>query len=165
MTLTETERLLLVNQFRILEKLDATEADHHHRMAEILERGFTREYSLLTNGFSKEVSATTCEEVCDILDMHRALHYSYTDLEDKSAIDAADLAFDGFDGNNETEYLSYASFLINGLNYWQESKNAGDGLNSHHSTLDRYRPMLRKWKASADKRRLTRDDILRIVGQ
>jgi uncharacterized protein len=110
MTLTETERLVLVNQFRILEKLDATEADHHNRMAEILERGFTREYSLLADGFSKELSAATCEEVCDILDMHRALHHSYTDLEDKSGIDAADIAFDGFDGNNETEYLSYASF-------------------------------------------------------
>jgi uncharacterized protein YfbU (UPF0304 family) len=163
--LTKQERLILSNQFRILAKLDADETDGYNNMVRILERGYTREYSSITSRFSEELSLEACEEVVDILDMHRALSYAYIALPDKSGINADDVEFDGFDGNNEGEYLDYASFLINRLGYWQESRNAGDGLNSHHSTLDRYRTMLRRWKASADHHNLTREDILRIIAQ
>ncbi len=132
-------------------------------MAEILERGYTREYPTLFEDLSKELSAETCEEVVDILEMYRELHDAYGALADKTAVASQDAEFHGFDGNNEGEQRSYARFLITRLGHWQEFKDAGNGLNSHHPTLDRYRSMLRKWKASADQRHLTREDIIRIV--
>lgn len=163
MNLTEKDRMLLMNQFRILQKLDSTEAEHYDLMAEIVERGYTREYPRLAAGLWKELNEVTCGEVYDILGMFQALHYGYMALEDKTGIDAGECRFGGFDGNNEREHLSYASFLIKRLGHWQESKGAGDGLNSHHSTLDRYRAMVEKWKASTDPHDLKREDIFRIT--
>jgi uncharacterized protein YfbU (UPF0304 family) len=163
MDLTQIERLLLANQFRILARLDSDDAERCTKMVEILECGYAREYPLLVRGFSKELSARTSEEVVDILHMHRDLHDGYIALEDKSGIGADEVSFEGFDGNSEGEHLGYASFLIHRLGHWQEFSNAGDGLNSHHPTLHRYRPMLARWKASADQHRLTREDIIRIV--
>jgi uncharacterized protein len=92
-----------------------------------------------------------------------ALHNGYADLEDKAGIDALRLQFDGFDGNNEGPYLGYAKYLINRLGYFRESKDAGDGLNSHFPTLDRYRLILKRWKATPNPRKLTREDILSII--
>lgn len=165
MKFTTTERLLLINQFRILEKLDPQEADGYAKMAEILECGYTREYPSLVDWFSEELSSEACEEVIDILDMHRSLYHAYDQIEDKSGISARDIQFRGFDGNNEHGYLSYADFLINRMGHWQESKNDGDNLNSHHSTLDRYRLMLQRWKVCSKSHELTREDILQIIEQ
>lgn len=171
MNLTQTERLLLANQFRILAKLDSDDADYYAKMIQILERGYTREYPSLVDGFSKELSAGISDEVVDVLEMHRALNDAYTALEDKSGIIAEKVAFGGFDGNTEGEHLGYALFLIRQEGHWQEFKNAGvdpssrDDLNSHCSMLWRYRPMLQRWKASGDPLHLSREDIIRIVAQ
>jgi hypothetical protein len=163
MKLTGTERLLLSNQFRILAKVEPAEAGHYMENVKILENGYTREYSLLIDDFSEEMSANACELVDDILDMHRALKDAYEELQDKSGIRAADIKFHGFDGNNEIEYLRYASFLFN-QGRWEESKGAnGECANSHARTLDRYRDMLAQWKTSADRHKLTCEDIVRIV--
>jgi uncharacterized protein YfbU (UPF0304 family) len=168
--LTKTERLALANQFLILAKLDSGEAGHYARMVEILERGYVREYPSLVDRFSEELSAETSEEVVSILRMHRALNDAYTAFEDKCGFDADKVAFQGFDGNTEGRHLSYACFLVHERGHWQEFKNAGSDpssrgdLNSHCSTLWRYRPMLVRWKASANPDRLTREDIIRIVG-
>jgi uncharacterized protein YfbU (UPF0304 family) len=58
--------------------------------------------------------------------------------------------------------MSYARFLKD----HGSSENVGTGdLNSHMPTLDRYRVMLRRWKASKNRYDLTRDDVLRIAAR
>lgn len=47
----------------------------------------------------------------------------------------------GFDGNNESEYLSIASFLIEDMGRFSIFKDRGH-VNSHHPTLDTYGRML-----------------------
>ena len=47
MNLTKMERLILANQYRILEKLDAAEADIYGQRAEILEQGYSGLYPSL----------------------------------------------------------------------------------------------------------------------
>jgi uncharacterized protein len=133
--MTKTERLLLMNQFRILAELIPAEADHCNKLIEVLEHGYTREYHMLTESFPEELSREISEEVVEILEMHRALHYGYTDLADKNGVNGDLIAFRGFDANEEVRHFGYASFLIRKLGYWQESANAGDGLNSHFPTL------------------------------
>jgi uncharacterized protein YfbU (UPF0304 family) len=51
------------------------------------------------------------------------------------------VAFRGFDGNNETEHLGIARFLINELNRFSHFKDRD--LNSHMPSIDGYRRMLR----------------------
>ena len=48
--------------------------------------------------------------------------------------------FYGFDGNNEHEHLSIASFLINRLDQYTDFR--GRDLNAHRHTIDGYRRML-----------------------
>jgi hypothetical protein len=86
--------------------------------------------------------------VLDILDIFRSLD-DYIIKHPKEKIEANYLYFPGFDGNNESEYLGFARFLIEVQGKFTEqtkyfSKN--DNMNSHRQMLDAYRAMIREWK-------------------
>jgi uncharacterized protein YfbU (UPF0304 family) len=161
MELTLKERLLLANQFRILEKLHPEEAGHYAQNVKILERGYALDYQDLFDHFSEGLTVDECREVIEILDMFRMLETAYARLDDKSGIDQGKLKFSGFDGNNESTHLGYADFLINTQGRWQESQ--AKDLNSHLPKLESYRRMLQRWESSVDQYNLGKDDILRIV--
>jgi uncharacterized protein YfbU (UPF0304 family) len=160
MSMTKHERLILLNQFRILEKLDKEEAPHYRRNQEILTNGFIREYPRLYAGLIDEISREDCDDVCEILNMYRSLKLSWKALDDKTDIAARRVEFPGFDGNNEAEHMDYARFLKEG-GEWEEV-GSGD-LNSHTSSLEHYRLRVERWKASADLWALTAADIRRIL--
>lgn len=91
-------------------------------------------------------------EVLDILDMWYFLESSHADMtqEDKDYIKANakyvdKIIFPGFDGNNETQHMSIARFLIEKMDRFTEFKGHGD-LNSHMPSLDIYRRMLSVFK-------------------
>src|ERR1700683_906737 len=98
MELTKLERLILANQFRILEHVDPDEASRCHEACEILENGYTLEYKSLVSNFDDDVPEATCSEVIDILDMYRALKKAFRELPDGS-VNPSDVEFRGFDGN------------------------------------------------------------------
>jgi uncharacterized protein YfbU (UPF0304 family) len=87
-------------------------------------------------------------EVVDILDMWYFLERGFGELskKDKDRVAAeADpfgkhVAFPGFDGNNESEHVGVARFLIDELERFTEFK--GRALNAHMPTLEAYRRML-----------------------
>lgn len=93
---------------------------------------------------SKEVR----HEVVDVLDMWDFIESGYEALSAKKKTRVADEAepfgknpkFSGFDGNNETEHLGIARFLIDDLERFSRFK--GRDLNSHMQSLDGYRRML-----------------------
>ena len=72
MNFTLKERLILANQYSILEKLseDEDDAKHYAQMRTIVQDGLTLEYGDLYSGFEKEeLTEQQCHEVIDILDM------------------------------------------------------------------------------------------------
>jgi len=86
--------------------------------------------------------------VVDILDMWTFIERAFRQLsEANKAVLAKSLGhsyapqFMGFDGNNETEYLGIASFLVNKLDRFQDLK--GRDFNSHMPTVQRYAAMTR----------------------
>lgn len=87
-------------------------------------------------------------EVVDILDMWSFIEYAYSKLNDEErkqlALSAKPFGenprFNGFDGNNESEHMSVAMFLVNQLDRFQEFK--GRSFNCHHPSLDTHRRML-----------------------
>ncbi len=162
-TLTLKERLLLANQYLILEKLYPDEAEHYAELRKVVERGYALEYIDLVEQFSEELSKEDCLEVHDILDMHRALHDAYGRLEDKSGINADEIRFQGFDANEETRQYVYVGFLLHDQKRWSESNR--DDLNKPWRALPRYRKMLTKWGRSADRYHLIREDIVRIISE
>jgi len=95
-------------------------------------------------------------EVANILDMWRIIEASYNDLtpSDKKRIAqeaqpfGKNVAFRGFDGNNEDEHFSIARFMINDLERFEEFN--GRDLNSHTPMLKRYRRMLHAFEPMLD---------------
>lgn len=94
----------------------------------------------------------TVHEVGDILDVWWFLEQSYARLskKDKDYVEkeaepfGKNVVFRGFDGNNETEHLNIAQFLINKLDRFVDFK--GRGLNSHIPSIGRYRRMVRAFE-------------------
>ncbi len=110
--LDRKDRLILANQYRLLEQVHPAEAESYGHAIEILQNGYELEYESLASWTTTDtLTIDQCREVHAILTMYRWLHHSYAELEDKSGIDVAHLGFFGFDGNNEGKYLSYARFL------------------------------------------------------
>lgn len=95
-----------------------------------------------------EDDAQTVSEVVDILDMWSFIETAYGKLSnaDKEHLKAEAepfgdaVEFVGFDGNNESDHLSVARFLIEEMDRFATFK--GRGLNSHSHSLARHRRML-----------------------
>ncbi len=111
-------------------------------------------------------------EVVDILDMWSFIEYAYANLNDQEKQQLALAAkpfgenprFNGFDGNNESEYMSVAMFLVNQLERFQEFK--GRSFNCHHPSLDTHRRMLAVFeplRASLADSSLSVDQLAKIL--
>ncbi len=95
---------------------------------------------------------TSLREVVDILDMWSFIEEAMEVLPDEQAKELKDnkdfsqTTFLGFDGNNETEHMGIARFLIDHMERFQRFKNHRMGLNSHMPVLVRYLAMVRKFE-------------------
>ena len=166
LTLTINERLLLANQYLILEKLYPDEADSIKQMRTIVEKGYELHYNDLNVAITEcRLTEEACREVMDILDMYRALSDSCNRLEEKEGIEKKKIQFDGFDGNDSSGRFFYARFLILSQGRWQEVLEGRPGfdLNSHSSVIEIYRRMLNVWNELGKKFDLTRDEIRQIL--
>ncbi|GAB4227751.1 MAG: hypothetical protein Kow0032_07190 [Methyloligellaceae bacterium] len=93
-------------------------------------------------------SPRTVSEVVDVLDMWSFIESGYAKLskKEKERVEAEaepfgkHVEFSGFDGNNESEHIGIARFLIDDLDRFASFK--GRELNSHMPSIDTYRRML-----------------------
>ncbi|MDP9379776.1 MAG: YfbU family protein [Chloroflexota bacterium] len=163
MQLSQVERWILTNQYRIMEILDSTKARQYARARKVLESGYELEYDSISQHIDRHtLGAEACREVRNILSMFVALSSSYTALTDTSGIEEQDITFRGFDGNSETAQMGYTRFLVDQKQMFTDLPR-GDSFNSHIPLLNTYRRMLREWEQSTYKYNLTKDDIIRIT--
>lgn len=122
--------------------------------------------------FEESEDPAIVKEVVDILDMWSFIEHAYNKLSDKQKeklkVDAApfgkDPKFNGFDGNNEVEYMGTAMFLVNELERFQEFK--GRSFNSHCPSIDMHRRMLKIFEPKREKladRPLSLGDLTEIL--
>jgi uncharacterized protein len=165
MNLTRLEHFTLANQFKILAKLYPQEADFYVQHQKIMEDGYSYHYDdCMENISGDELSEEQCKEVLDILEMHSNLIISWGKLKDKAGITEEDVRFRGFDGNNESHYMGYASFFLNDMNRYDELPHGAAKLNSHMATLWRYSAMLQKWRElGKENHSLTAEQIRSIL--
>ncbi|MGL4875275.1 MAG: YfbU family protein [Clostridium sp.] len=168
MKLSKVERLLFANQFRILEKLYPDDAEYYENSRIALEEGFVGHYGNIFEGISDdELSEEECGEVIEILNMYRAITFSYKNLDDKEGISDADIRFEGFDLNDQYEgkLVVYARYFINNLNRFIELKYGKEyaDCNSHCCKIDDYRRMLNIWGELDKKMKLSNSEIKRLV--
>jgi uncharacterized protein YfbU (UPF0304 family) len=162
MDINKTNRLLLVNQFKILSILEKT--DEYNDLIKILENGYKYEYNDIYYNINKSVSKEQCKYVRVILNMFDTLQISFSKLQTNKIIED-DVIFKGFDANdNDESYLmSYTEFLIEDLNRYQFIKKI-EGYNSHCPMLPTYNKMYETYKTFNKElnKDLTENEILQI---
>jgi uncharacterized protein YfbU (UPF0304 family) len=124
-------------------------------------------------GDSPDETPPHVTEVVDILEMWTFLEEAYDGfgppdrkkIETEAAPFGSKVKFSGFDGNNETELMSVARFLVDDMERFQRFK--GRDMDSHGSPpVDAYRRMLAVWepiRATLDGNGLTADQVIQIL--
>lgn len=142
--LTEIERIMLANQYEILSLLHKDESHGYAELAEALRDGHAWLYDQYLENMSPVLPAHDAEHVLTILQLYRDLKQSYDKLSDKSGIDADQIKFPGFDGNNEAELRAFARALGK-RDRFEDVLGKGDN-NSHGPTTDIYKQMIVQWR-------------------
>jgi uncharacterized protein YfbU (UPF0304 family) len=174
MKLSDGEKLIILMLSEIYEKLEIngeTEPDFL-RSAIFNDHlwGLRWKYSGIP--FEKGEDPQVVREVADILDMWSFIEYAYDKLSPDDKKRLAELAkpfgdnprFHGFDGNNETEHMSVAMFMVNQLERFQELK--GRSFNCHQRSLDGHQRMLAVFeplRASLADSSLSVDQLAKIL--
>lgn len=149
--LSTNERLVLFNQYEILKNLsmDKHDKERYEYYQTILHNGFKHEYCELLQGMDNEIPENISEFVWEVFKLYRTLYNSYYELSDdeKLQIDKDDIKYEGFDGNEEGDYYSYANFILQDMKRFEDIYDNGKvSLNSHSNKVDQYSCMLAKWK-------------------
>lgn len=166
MNLSITERLILINQYEILKRLDEGSRVDYDYLIEILTEGYTSFYSEFNQGISDEVPAEVQRFVFDILGVYRSIeYYKQENPQDQQVKNHLWNHFQGFDGNDEMEYCSFVRFLIDKADRFVEQipyRNATDNFNHHFPTLYKYRAMITQWK-ELEKKLITQEAVMQVL--
>lgn len=151
MKLSDGEKLIILMLSDLYEKLGIEgEVDPDFLKAAVINDqlwGIRWKYSGIP--FDDADDPAVVKEVVDILDMWSFIEFSYAQLDkdqkDQLEMDADPFGkapnFRGFDGNNESEYMATAMFLVNELDRFDEFQ--GRNFNCHRPSIDMYRRMLK----------------------
>lgn len=139
--MTFWDRALMVRMLQMYAKImNDTGLD---TQIEAFRSGYTREYTRHFQDIDpKELAPEVVQFVLDVFDCYEDLQDTADSLNDEAL--TKQVRFPGYDGNNESEYLGYAAFLVKTERY-AYIKRTGSGFNSHVPTLPTYRRMLQKW--------------------
>jgi uncharacterized protein len=163
--LNKFERLLLMNQYRILSLLDQSNADHYNKLRDALESGYVASYQDdLFAGMLDGLSVEQCAFVREVMNMYDALQRSYDALDDKQGIEEERTKFPGFDSDYELPHLGYARFVVEREGKFSRLKSHSPDFIGHTPMLDQYRRMYDIWRLADNRYELTRDDIAVILG-
>ena len=167
MELTKKDRILLINQYEILKRLDPGNADHYEQLTEILRRGYEVLYCMIDDQVSDEMRHDQGRLVLDLLDFYRSVEdYKDAHPDDEEFSDHPWGAFRGFDGNNEADYMAFARFLVERQGRFAEQKkylSQTDGFNSHMPTLQKYRRIVSKWYEKGREHMASKQAILEVL--
>lgn len=148
--LSKIERIQLINQHRILQKLYPEEAKYNEKAIEILSNGYEylydEIYQFIYDG-DDVMSDAECKEVWDTLSMFDSIDRTIEELglEHDTRIFTK---FMGYDGNNEGKFLGFAEFTImKDRRFTSLPLNKENYFNSHMPVREIYGRMLDAWQS------------------
>lgn len=167
--LTNVERLTLLNQFKILNRIiPQSEQDLNYTFCiEVLQQGFEHEYDeIISNSMFEEMPKEDSSFVWNVLSAYRCIYQSFHKLQNSESLNNLtfnDIRFKGFDGNEHGRHLAYCEFIINDMERFDEFK--GYSLNTHMSILSWYQGLLERFDSFDELMRdtLTEKDIKYIL--
>ena len=162
MEMTNAQRLILSNQYKMMTMLDPDNAERYRRQQTIVERGYGLQMRELDREFG-ELSEETCRIVINIMELHHAMHVSWTNLKDRSALDERRLAFLGFDAATEARYLGYVRFMVNIEGRYTHFDSGSHGFNAQTPMWEKYQRMLTVWQTCPRQYHLSANEIAQII--
>ncbi|MDN3614566.1 MAG: YfbU family protein [Vibrio gallaecicus] len=147
MEMTNAQRLILSNQYKLMSQMDPENSTKYQRLQTIVERG----YELQMRELNKEFGCLTeseCRETIDIMEMYHAMQESNKMLSDaeRKDVDQRRLQFLGFDIASEAQSVNYVRFLIDSEGLYPQFDKADHHFNSQMPMLEKYRRMLTTWR-------------------
>lgn len=175
MKLTDAEKLILVMLSEIYERLSMKADIDPQFIQEAINKNNTWALKWKYPGIFDSTAGDTpplVAEVLEVLGMWTYIEESYPPqsapdkarIESETASFGNQVKFRGFDGNNESEYLSAASFLLKHLGRYQNF--AGRDLNSHGPSMPEYRRMLvvfKPMRSVVEPAGLSADQIIQLL--
>jgi hypothetical protein len=162
--LTRKERLLLWNQYSILEAIQPKDSAYYQKLKTILERGYKLHYQdLLPHIDEDEFSDKDAREVIGILGMFEVLQDSLANVGDMEGVEDYMLRFAGFDGNNESDQLGYLRFLVKQQERFKHVVADLRDYNSHAPLLTAYRKMLERYERLGSPRLLGAEGLKELA--
>ncbi|MGL6259134.1 YfbU family protein [Vibrio sp. WXL103] len=147
MEMTNAQRLILSNQYRLMMKLDPENSGRYQRLQTIVERGYGLQMRELDKDFGR-LQEDACREIIDIMEMYHAMQESnkMLDESERAEVDQRRLLFLGFDAATEAQYVHYVRFLVDSEGLYPQFDKADHHFNSQMPMLDKYRRMLATWR-------------------
>ena len=162
MEMTNAQRLILSNQYKMMTMLDPANAERYRRLQTIIERGYGLQMRELDREFG-ELKEETCRTIIDIMEMYHALHVSWSNLQDQQSIDERRVTFLGFDAATEARYLGYVRFMVNVEGRYTHFDAGTHGFNAQTPMWEKYQRMLNVWHACPRQYHLSANEINQII--
>lgn len=162
------KRMVLINQYTILSKIDPGNAAYWERSAaKVREHWPTDElpdYDELNSYARYPFTADDRAELLDTIEVHDLLQQA----EDAGLSMGEDgmgyTAFPGYDGNNESTFLNYYRNLVDEGHKWPNLRRMNEhDLNSHGPFRDSYIRMVRAWRDIGSPRPLRQEHVTAII--
>ncbi|MDI9220027.1 YfbU family protein [Pantoea sp. EA-12] len=162
MEMTHAQRLILSNQYKMMAMLEPDNAERYRRYQTIIERGYGLQLRELDKEFG-ELTEATCRQLIDIMEMHHALHVSWSNLKEPHTLEERRLAFLGFDAATEARYLGYVRFMVNVEGRYTHFDSGSHGFNAQTPMWEKYQRMLAVWHTCPRQYHLSANEIAQIL--
>ncbi|MBP2167655.1 uncharacterized protein YfbU (UPF0304 family) [Erwinia toletana] len=162
MEMTNAQRLILSNQYKMMTMLDPDNGERYRRQQTIVERGYGLQMRELDREFG-ELSEEVCRTIINIMEMHHAMHVSWTNLKDSRELEERRLAFLGFDAATEARYLGYVRFMVNVEGRYTQFDSGTHGFNAQTPMWEKYHRMLTVWQTCPRQYHLSANEIAQII--
>ena len=168
LTLTDYERVSLINQFSILNQMDQTNIynkEDYNAMIDILVEGNEGLYDEIFEILEKTVNPEIAKEVRDILHLHDMALIAYEKLStDEQSEDLKyKISFKGFDGQAEHEHKKTLELIVKKIGDFKTLFLEKDSqFDSHSKELSKYREQLKKSEKEIENPLYTKEQLERI---
>ncbi|MDO6704595.1 YfbU family protein [Photobacterium sp. 1_MG-2023] len=161
MEMTNAQRLILSNQYRLMAQLEPDHAAKYQRLQTIVERGYGLQLRELDKDFGA-LSEAECKEIINVMEMHHAMQESQKQLNNHE-IDSRRLLFLGFDAQSEPQQMHYVRFLTQIEHLYPGFLPSEHQFNSHVPMQSKYRRMLTVWQKCPRQYHLSATEIQQIL--
>ncbi len=166
MDLSVTERLMLVNQYKILQRLDPRGEEGYEESIRILTSGYEIFYDDLFLEFTRMPPARS-EFVLDVLSLYRRMEiYRQRHPDDYEPFNRKMGRFRGFDDHTESDLLAFTLFLIDVQGKFPEQlpyRGEAGGWRAMQPMVPGYERLLESWKKLGTPNQLTAEHIRALL--